>query len=232
MEEKTKKRMKTWEKVLVIILILLAIFAIDTYRKFSIIHKVDRQYEKDIKSTNFYQRVEHNGLGRGMSEVFVYQSKRMYKETLYKEHGKIERMLYSDSDKKETWLIVDNGNETKEAVKMEYQENAPIGAIGSHTGGVSMDPWTGFLSAVMAKVTTDKWSNKDCYKIQWGKEMSLWVDKQTNRTIGEKNGYSTRTEGYVIDNIGTYYYQENGLTDEKVKLPDLTSYKITDTTQK
>lgn len=200
MEEKKKKRMKTWEKILIFFLIVLAIFAIDTYRKFRVICKVDRQYEKDIKSTNFYQRAEHNGFGRGMNEVFIYQNKRMYKETSYQEEGKTERLIYSDSDKKEAWIVV-NSAKVKEAVKIGYQEDAPIGVITAHTGGITSDLWTGFLGAVTAKVTTDKWSNKECYKIQWGKEMTLWVDKETNRTIGEKNGYSTRTEGYVIDNI-------------------------------
>lgn len=200
MEEKTKKRMKTWEKILIFILIVLAIFAIDTYRKYSIIRKVDQQYESDVKSKNFYQRTEHNGFGRSMSEVFIYENKRMYKDTSYQEDGKTERMIYSDSNRKEAWIFV-TSEKVKEAVKIGYQENAPVGVITAHTGGVTSDWWTGFLSAVTANVTTDKWSNKECYRIQWGEEMSLWVDKQTNRTIGEKNGYSTRNEGYVIDNI-------------------------------
>ncbi len=217
MEEKPKKKMKTWEKILIIVLVILLVFAIDTYRKFRIINKVDKQYEKDIKSTNFYQKVEHNGFGRGMSESFIYKNKRMYKETLYQEDGKVERMLYSDSDKKEAWIIINN-SKTKEAVKIEYQEEAPIGVITTHTGGVTNDAWTGFLGAVTARVTEDKWSNKDCYKIQWGNEMQLWVDKETNRTIGEKNGYSTRAEGYIIDNIRNILLQGKSINRRRCKI--------------
>lgn len=217
MEEKTKKRRKTWEKILVFILIVLAIFAIDTYRKFTIIRKVDKQYENDVKSTNFYQRAEHNGFGRGMSEVFIYQNKRMYKETSYQEDGKTERIIYSDSDKKETWIVV-NTAKVKDAVKIEYQEEAPIGVITTHTSGVTSNWWTGFFSAVTANVTTDKWSNKECYRIQWGKEMSLWVDKKTNRTIGEKNGYSTKAEGYIIDNIRNLLLSRKWIDTRRCKI--------------
>ena len=203
--------MKTWEKILIIVLI------------------IDVQYEKDLASTNFYQRIEEQRIKGSINESFKYQNKEIYKHTSYDETGMIQRMLYKDNETKEFWIFIQKENE-KQAIKMDYYAD-PIAIVTTHTGLSTKEIWQEIVSSITARVTKDKWANGDCYKIEWGKEIDLFVDKQSKRVIGERNGY-TKIDTYITDNISTYYYEENTLTKEDVEMPDLEGYTIKDSRTK
>lgn len=226
-ETKVKKRMKTWQKILVVVLIVFAIFAIDTFRKFKIIRGIEKQYETDLNSSNLYQRAI--GMQDGIDETYIYNNIRMFKNTINTEEGKTERIIYSDKDKKESWIIV-NSLKEKVAVQLEYQDNAPIAGISTPIGIGTQSAWVELLCSIKTQIKSDKWATKDCYQICFNFEdqLVIWVDKESNRRIGERNGYTSGLEGYLKDNISTYYYKENELTEDDVKLPDLTGYIIKD----
>lgn len=227
MEEKTKKKMKICSKIWLLIFILLALLTIPIFIKFKIIRDIDKQYEKDRQSENFYQRTIKMGTRSEMTETFIYGDKSILKTTYYDEEGKEERSIYIDQNQKENWIIIQTENK-KEAVKLEYQEDFKVVNVVSPTGIESKDMGRELLRAITTPIKKGKWATKDCYEIRWGEETTSWIDKEDMRMIGERNGYTSGTQGYPIDNITTYYYKENQLTEKDVQLPDLTQYVIKD----
>lgn len=225
--EKTK--MKLWKKILILIGIIFIIFIADTCRKFIIIRQIQNQYEKDYASTNYY--VKTNNLSDGyFSETWSYEEKYLFKHSSYDEKGLQEKMIYQDRENKEAWILV-NSAEGKTAVKLDYNENTVVMPAGSIGGLPAKNDalHVQIFCAVLARITSEKWADTDCYKIKLNDEFKMWIDKNTNREIAEVNGTSIINGQKVLDII-TREVKFNQNTEKDTQIPDLTGYTIIDQT--
>jgi len=224
-----KSKIKLWKKILIVILIILAIFLIDTFRKFMIIRTVAEQYNQDNKSTNYYTKIigESNG---AYTEIWGLGNKTLLKRTSYEKQGIEERMIYIDKDNKEQWIIV-NGVNDKVAVQVEYNEEN-VFIVGPGTNGglpTNNELWSQLICSVWANITTDSWAGEESYNIRFNSEYKMWVSKQSKRIIGEMNGITYTSNGDKLPSVTTHILKLNETKKEDLMLPDLTVYTIKDT---
>ena len=160
-----KKQKKYGKIILIIVAILLVICEGDIIRKFMIIQKVSKQYEEDLKSTNYYSKtISFNNQG---IEFWMFENIKFLKSTIYNEKGTEKRMIYSNADTKEQWIMID-GPEDKIAVKLEYLEDGMIESPGVNPGFPPSDNiWTLLQLATMADIQTKRWNGKNAYEISF-----------------------------------------------------------------
>ena len=139
----------------------------------------------------------------------------------------------ADMQNEESWIIV-NSPEQKTAVKIEYSaDRETISSAGINPGlPESDDNWHLFQMAVITNIQNSRWNGKEAYNISFNfieqEEYRMWVNKEDYRIIGQINGTSIDVEGNTYTNISSYAYTFNTLTEEDVKMPDLTGYTIKD----
>lgn len=226
-----KKKMDLWVKIIIVILVILLIFLIATFRKFLILKQISKQYDEDIKSTNYYAKTY--SIEDGMTELWIYEGTKMLKYTSIENGECVERTIYTNKQNEESWIIV-NSPEQKTAVQIEYvPDRETISSAGINPGlPTSDDNWHLLQMAVIANIQNSKWNGKEAYMISFNfieqEEYRMWVNKEDYRIIGQINGTSIDAEGNTYTNISSYSYTFNTLTEDDVKMPDLTGYTIKD----
>lgn len=226
-----KKKMDLWVKIIIVILVILLIFLIATFRKFLILKQISKQYDEDIKSINYYAKTY--SIDDGMTELWIYEGTKMLKYTSVENGEFVERTIYTNAQNEESWIIV-NSPEQKTAVQIEYNpDRGAISSAGINPGlPESNDNWHLLQMAVIANIQNSKWNGKEAYMISFNfieqEEYRMWVNKEDYRIIGQINGTSIDVEGNTYTNILSYSYTFNTLTEEDVKIPDLTGYTIKD----
>lgn len=106
-----KKQKKYGKIILIIVAILLVICVGDIIRKFMIIQKVSKQYEEDLKSTNYYSKTI--SFNNQETELWGFENIKFLKFTIYNEKGTEKRMIYSNADTKEQWIMIDSPEDIK-----------------------------------------------------------------------------------------------------------------------
>lgn len=226
-----KKKMKLGVKILIVVLIILFIFLLNTFRKFLILRQIAVQEEEDRKSANYYCKT--SSILNGITEVWICGEKGMLKYTSIGEEGLTERTIYKDDKEQETWII-SNADGEKIATKIEYNPDAILLPNAGVATGLpsSSDIWPLIQLAVLTSINTTRWNDEKAYKISFNfldsEEHTMWIDKEDYRIIGLMNGVSSDKDGNMYSDISTYHYQFNTLTEDDVKLPDLTGYTIKD----
>lgn len=200
-------------------------------RKHVIIQQVSKQYEKDLKSTNYYSKtISFNNQG---IEFWMFENIKFLKSTIYNEKGTEKRMIYSNADTKEQWIMID-GPDGKTAVKLEYLEDGMVASPGVNPGFPPSDNiWPLLQSAIMADIKQKDGMEK-AYEISFNlmgedsSEYRTFVDKNTNRVITQINGSYKDAQGNEYSNIMNYTYSYGTTTKEDVSLPDFKDYLVKD----
>ncbi len=87
---------------------------------------------------------------------------------------------------------------------------------------------------ISSKISSVKCNGKDCYKIENFKVsgvlfpeygMCLYIDKETGLIVRTEEGTSD-SEGKIYTQVSDYKYEFNTVTDEDLKEPDISEYKI------
>ena len=211
------EKKKIIKYIAILIAIILIFIAGNIIRKTYIIDKYEKKSGEYAKIDNFYRKnkVEDNAT----AEIWRKGNVSIYKRT--SEDGL--RMIYRNLDEKVGWIIVDtkNGDEVnKAAVKVE-EENLPYLIAGSvSNGGVGLETmWQKIQFAFMSSITTKDYCGIKCYEIKFADDWKHYVNKENYICVCEVNG--------SID-TGLIEYRLNEVTDEDVKLPDLTGFEISE----
>ena len=229
-----KKKMELWLKIVIVIIILLFIFLIATFKKFLILKQVVSQYEEDKKSTNYYSK--SCTIDGEITELWIYNNIKMLKYTFIQSDQLVQKMLYINPETDETWIIVENAKQ-KIAVKLKYSENnIMISSAGVDPAMPEMnDNWRLLQMAVITDIQSVRWNGKDAYHISFNfvenEEYGMWINKEDYRVIGRINGTITDNEDNTYTNIIDYVSKYGSVTEEDVKLPDLTGYIIKDNSE-
>lgn len=207
--------------ILIIFAIIMILFIVNIVRKVYIINKYEQQSQENVKITNFYKksRIDDNAT----AEIWRKDNVSLYKRT--SEDG--VRMIYKNLDENIGWIIVDiktDGIVSKSAIKMTGNELEDLMLPQSVIGGIGIEnTWECIKFAFNSSITTKDYYGVKCYEIKLYKDWIEYVNKENYLCVGELNGNL---------NTGLIEYRFNDITDEELKLPDLSNFKITENNNK
>lgn len=240
---KKVRRKSKIKSILMAIGILVVIFIIWYVRQFIIVQSIASKAEKSLQSNNFYKETRQI-----LSDNEVSVEKTYYKDgkcknvwEIYSDE-KIETnyIKYRSKDAEENITIIPSENkvniETGEFVKIMNQEWNLKNASYLYNGGI-----TGMIAKLgtafrMAIHTDTRQIGREYYvvtnRFENNKMWETWIDKDTGLTLKTINRNSVRNfiEGTDIvkeerDLVQEYQYKFDIVTDEDVKVPDLTNYE-------
>lgn len=204
--------MKLWKKILIIVLILFAILAIFIVRKFIIITNLVNESKEYANKTNYFAEVQ--SLQNGNVNIIKSYNKDGNYLTTFRTYGKDikdERGLIRYKKDSEEIGIIQSGQE-----KIAILDGSVIGEVNVVNIFSTLDNTMQQLQfAVMSRITTDNYSNIECYLIELD-NWKMWVEKDTGLIIREING------GLVAER----FYEFDIVKDEDITKPDISDCKI------
>lgn len=238
-----KVRIKTKIKsILIAIVILLVIAIIIFLNNFLKINSIMSRAEKSLQSNNFYKETSQI-----LSDNHTSITKEYYKDGKYK----ISWEVYSDNGI-ETSIIEYANVDSDERIYIYEKEKKAIIEKGdipkmlNSANNIKNVPFITNRKDLLNKIgTTFVYSiNTDTY--DYGKEYyvlnnrseknnawEIWIDKETGLPIkefnrgGEKSFFpGTNVVREIRDNIQEYKYDFDKVTNEDVKVPDLSNYTV------
>lgn len=199
--------------IIIIVLIIAFVFLFDLGRKVYILSKYSDKCNEYSQITNFYKKT--NLEDGTTTEFWRKDNLGIFKMT---SKDGIKMMYYG---KDYNWIMIDN-KDGKTAVKM-IKEGVGIEIQTFPTQTLYMESFGDKIKmAFLSKITTEKFNNIDCYKIDINKDWQLFIDKNDLLVMREINGST---------NTGIIEYKINEVRDEDVLMPNLDGYTINDTTQ-
>lgn len=209
----------------IILFILVAIFIGNTIRKFYILNTYTVATSIYKEKDNYKKTItQSNGTKDGVQ--FTIQGYKKGDKTLVTSMLSGERKLvsYYDAQTKESIVKIDS-NGDKVAIVKQDEDMSPAPSI-DITGWYTTDSaWLNFLMALQSKITSEECNGKQCYKIEIN-GAKIWIDKETHLDTKTINGYTKNSQGVETPNIQDYEYEFDTVTDEQVKKPDITGYKV------
>lgn len=189
--------------ILVVLMVFLIIFVMNTKRKAEILEKYTKAVEQREDNTNYYAKTICNE--ENIIEIIVKDNIKVYKQI--SKDGTI-RILYQEGDKMTICITEPSGKKT--AVNVEN------GSVPVFSGGDSYfnsiyeieNLWGKLKSTLETKVTTEKLNGKECYRFFVSKELQAYVNKEDMVSIKSINGSTTME--YVEYKFGT-------ITDEDIE---------------
>lgn len=209
------EKKKVIKYIAIIVAIILILFIGNIIRKTYIIIKFEQKSEEYAKIDNFYKKnkIEDNAI----AEIWRKGNVSIYKRT--SEDG--IRMIYRNLDERVGWIIVDTkmGDEVnKSAAKVKEDELQYLIAGNVSNGGIGLENlWQKIQFAFMSSIKIKDFYGIKCYEIKLADNWEIYVNKDNYLCIGEING--------SLD-TGLIEYRLNEVTDEDVKLPDLSGFEI------
>lgn len=204
--------MKLWKKILIIFLIVFAIFAIFTLRKFIIVKNLVNEAKDYINKTNYLAVVQSLQNGN-MSMIKSYNKGENYL-TILSTHGKdIQNARSITRYKKddEKIGIIQSGEE-----KIAILDDSILSQVNVVNIFSTLENTIQQLQfAIMSRITTDNYGDIDCYLIEVD-NWKMWVEKDSGIIIREING------GMVVER----FYEFDIVKDEDIVKPDISDCKI------
>ena len=231
-----KSKVKSILLASAIILFIAFIIFLNNFLK---INSIMNRAEKSLQSNNFYKETSQM-LGNNETSI----TKEYYKDGKYKSIW----MIYSDNGVETKSIEYANSNSDERTYINEADKKAVIekgDVLEMKNKNIKNVPFVTSRNSLFAKIgTTFVYSiNTDTY--DYGKEYyvlknrsegsrwEIWIDKETGLPIREINRggaksffIGTDVVKEVRDNIQSYKYEFDMVTDEDVNVPDLTNYTI------
>ena len=231
-----KSKVKSILLASAIILFIAFIIFLNNFLK---INSIMNRAEKSLQSNNFYKETSQM-LGDNETSI----TKEYYKDGKYKSIW----MIYSDNGVETKMIEYANSNSDERTYIYETEKKAVVekGDVPEMKNkNIKNVPFVTSRNSLFAKIgTTFVYSiNTDTY--DYGKEYyvlknrsegsrwEIWIDKETGLPIREINRggaksffIGTDVVKEVRDNIQSYKYEFDMVTDEDVNVPDLTNYTI------
>lgn len=204
--------------VLITVLIIACIFLFNLGRKVYILSKYSNKCNEYSKITNYYKKADYENTDpeEDVTTEFWRKDNLGFLKRTSKDDVK---MIYYGEDY--NWIIVDS-KDGRTAVKMN-KEGIGIEAQTLSTSTLYMENlWDKIKIACIAKISTEKLNDVECYKIYVNKDWQIYVNKDNLLVMREING-STDT--------GIIEYKINEVRDEDVLMPNLAGYTINDRTK-
>ena len=233
-----KSRIKS---ILIALAIILLIATIIFLNKFAKVTSIMSRAEKTLQSNNFYKETTQILYDNSTSVTKEYYKDGKYKYVweIYTDEGvEIKKIEYANIDSDERTYIY----ETEKRVEIEKNN---ISKMKNKTNSIKNVPFVIGRNNLFANIgttfvysiDTDTYANgKKCYVLHNRAEKDKWeirIDKETGLPIkqitrgGEKIFYQdTNVVKSINDVVEEYKYEFNKVTDEDVKIPDISNYAV------
>ena len=207
------------EKILkyggIILVIILILFIGNIIRKTYIISKYKEQSQEYSKVTNFYKKYKEDN--ESTIEVWRKDNISLYKRT--SRDG--VKIVYNNLDEKIGWVITDTKEgdiANKTALKINENELANLYTATLLDNEIDANNLGQFIKAAfMCTIFTKDYCGVNCYEINFRDELLQYINKENYLCIGILTGDT---------DTGLIEYKINEVTDEDVKLPDLSNFEI------
>ena len=228
-----KSRIKSILMTLAIIFVIVFIYY---FIKFIKIYDITRKSEEYGKLNNYYiERVQ-------LSDGIAFGTKTYYKDGKYKEVCEI----YTDEGVEKNMEIYGSRG-SSEKITINYNSNTALIETGiaaewmNNSNRIKLDKDKNIFqiigNAITTSITTDNYDiGRDYYVIKeypYYDRVEVWVDKDNGLplrriTRGAEKDYfeGTKIMKSIRDRIEDYRYEFGNITDEDVKVPDLTNFEI------
>ena len=221
-----KKKYKLVLQIIVIsIIMLVTIFIGNTIRKFYIFNTymaVTNEYSTKDNYKKILIQYEEDEIG------FAVMGYKKGDKTLVKMYSEdnTKTISYYDKKKQESITKVEVGKDKVAFVKQEDEAPVLVSSVAYIESFTEISAWQNFLLAVHSKIVSETYKGRECYKITAYGDLEQWVDKETGLIVRQSGGYYQYKDGTMKRLYHEYNYQFGIVTDEDVKKPDLTGYKI------
>ncbi len=221
-----KKKYKLVLQIIVIsIIMLVTIFIGNTIRKFYIFNTymaVTNEYSTKENYKKILIQYEEDEIG------FAVMGYKKGDKTLVKMYSEdnTKTISYYDKKKQESITKVEVGKDKVAFVKQEDEAPVLVSSVAYIESFTEISAWQNFLLALHSKIVSETYKGKECYKITAYEDLEQWVDKETGLIVRQSGGYYQYKDGTMKRLYHEYNYQFGIVTDEDVKKPDLTGYKI------
>lgn len=239
-----KKKIKLWKKILMILLVIVIIFAIIFIRRATILADIDKKVtECENNNKNFYVKSTYE-TSKYTMEINRYIKDNVDKLVIEKTNidgnkAKITAITYPEERKVFTEAgdnKVMNVYKEKAAIRGAHMENTTETSYTIFSNpAYSMSVIERIINAIGTRIKSVKVDNKDCYELSSltntnflyddnTTKMLVYVEKDTGLTlkiiqeIKENNEKEQETKKFE--------YKFNQVTDEDVKEPDNSEYKL------
>lgn len=238
---KMKARIKSVLMAFGIIFLLLFVFYL---YKFTIVSTVSNRAQKALLNDNFYRETRQNISDKEVLVTKEYFKGGNYKEIfeIYSENGmSVQKVVYGNINSNEIVSILES--EKKVLYKSGdfeklYNSNKVMSKV-PLISDINKNLLVKLCVSFVASITTDNYDvGREYYvfknQFESTQRWELWVDKKTGLPIREINRDARKTffedsnsvVQTISDNIQEYIYEFDIVTDEDVKIPDLSSYII------
>lgn len=234
-----KKKFKIWQIIMLSILIILCIFAINVTRKTIILAQIDQKVTNCENNNNniYIKTILENTV---KIETFIKEN--VNKTTMERKdsdgnESKIIQIIYPNERKLYT--------ESKEGkVMYTYEEKAPL--RGAHienessystigNAGYSWSIFNRIFNAMVTRIKTVELDGEKYYEMsslyntnfiysENTKNMITYVNKDTG--LNTKRIEKIEENGNIEEKVTTFEYEFNTVTDEDIKEPEASDYKI------
>ena len=205
--KKFNKKMKLIKCILIVITVLVIIFVGNLIRKACIIKQYNEKSTKYYSTvTNFYKKVIEDD---SITEIW-----RKDDIVLLKRVSIEGEMMWSYWGEDNNWVITNVINSDKKEV-VKFKKGFPLPSIDISTIQTE-NIWQLFNIAFSAKMTTENVNGEECYKIHVDELLEEYITKKDFLLVKNINGSSNQIIQYRI----------NTVTDEDIKMPNLTGYTI------
>lgn len=206
-----KKKMKTYKKVLIIILIILFMYFITVFIKYSILTKISVNYEKARESDNFYYYSE--------TETTIIN---------YWQKDSIKKLNIKDVDREKDLTFWKDENTGEELLFVEFNKTYSktqgamyVNLISSQFVPLKEEKLIRFAISLNPTVFvfSDIYDDTECYTIKHlgNGIVTEKVDKQTGLLLySAYNKLGPTTRKYKFDSV----------TDENINKPDISKYEL------
>lgn len=205
------KKMKSWRKILLLVLALLIVFAILTLKKYIIITKLINESKDYVGKTNFVLNT-YSLTSNSVTVTKICNKDKDFlstHKTYSNDMSEMRSMTVYNKDNEKIGII--ESGEDKIALS-----NIVIGPTGVNTISEYDDIKFKIPLAFTAKITTEKCDDKDCYLIELTKDYKIWVEKETGIVIREMDVAYITNRNYIFDIV----------KDEDIIKPDISDCKI------
>lgn len=230
-----KKYNKKINFLKIIILIIIIIFLTIIGRKALILKTLSEKANKNINSDNYYARLsQYEGTTILITETYKKGQKQMNIQTYYDSQNKEHySKLIEYSDINTTRLYTELNNE-KIAILDENSAILPPMKVSESYSHYSETIWKLIKNTIFSSIHKVKCNGRDCYYFSrletdmlGFSEVSsgIYIDKETGLPI-RTTAETFKTNQGTFDPIIEFYYEFDKVTDEDIKEPDITQYKI------
>ena len=223
-----KKFSNKMKRLKFILLAIIMVFLIIIGRKAIILKTMQDNVMKYKDQTNFQITItEYRGKSITISDIYHKDGKFLGKVQVASINAQEDSKIISYYNGEKYNTYISNGSEKVATLNQEFGINVSDRVINF----IEMD-WRTFIKNLFTThITSIKCNDKECYKIegvistQYSYD-SIYIEKDTGLPVRIESGIAYTNDNEKVSSIADYFYEFNKVTDNDLKEPDISEYKI------